>query len=339
LQEQTVLSRNPVFLALLAAGTVFLALVSLSMGRFGVPLSAIPRILFHPDLVDNPVFSTVILNVRVPRVLAALLVGASLAVAGSSYQALFRNPMVSPDILGASAGSGFGACLAILLGQSFFTVQLTAFCFGLLSVLVSWAIARAVSGANSGTLSLVLTGMVVSSLFTAFISITKYLADPESKLPAITFWLMGGLSSVKSEDLLFAALPMLLGIIPLLALRWRLNVLSFGDDEARSLGVNTGRLRLAVIVSSTLLTSSAVSVAGMVGWVGLVVPHLARMLVGPDCRMLIPVSLFIGAGFMLVVDDIARCLFPLELPLGILTALVGAPFFLVLLVRGRKGWV
>lgn len=348
MQERRGSASVPVIVTLLLAGTFFLVLVSLSLGRFYVPVTKIPVILGKslfaifgwtvPSTNIDPVMETVIMNIRLPRILAALFVGAALSVAGCSYQSLFRNPMVSPDILGASSGAGFGAALAILISLPFAMVQLSSFCFGLGAVLISWAVARAVDRGNSGTLALVLTGMVVSSLFSAFISITKFLADPNSKLPAITFWLMGGLSSVKAGDFLMAAIPMTLGMVPLFALRWRLNVLSFGEDEARTLGVNTGRLRFVVIVCSTLLSSAAVSIAGMVGWVGLVVPHLARMLVGPDCKILIPVSLLIGASFMLGVDDLARCLFSLELPLSILTALVGAPFFLILLMRGRKGW-
>lgn len=345
-------NRATIVYTTLAAFTALLILASISMGRYWVPVNFIPGIvtkalfgLLHLDFggtIAEPVMETVVMNIRLPRILAALAVGAALAGAGCSYQSLFRNPMVSPDILGASSGAGFGAAVAILCSQSFAMVQLSSFAFGLAAVIVSWAISRAVdrSGeAANGALSLVLTGMVVSSLFSAFISITKFLADPDSKLPAITFWLMGGLSAVKETDILRALIPMAAGIIPLFALRWRLNVLSFGEDEARALGINTGRLRLAIIVSSTLLTSAAVSIVGMVGWVGLVVPHLARMLVGPDCRSLLPVSAILGASFMLAVDDIARCLFPLEIPLGILTAIVGAPFFLALLVRGRKGWV
>jgi len=344
-------SNKGILISVLLVGAILLTITSISLGRYWVPIGVIPEILrkalfafFRLDVSGisiEPVMETVVLNIRLPRILAALAVGAALAGAGCSYQSLFRNPMVSPDILGASSGAGFGAAVAILCSRSFAVIQLSSFCFGLAAVLVSWAISRAVDhsgGGSGGTLSLVLTGMVVSSLCSAFISITKFLADPDSKLPAITFWLMGGLSSVKGNDVLLALIPMAAGMIPLVALRWRLNVLSFGEDEARALGINTGRLRLAIIVSSTLLTSAAVSVVGMVGWVGLVVPHLARMLVGPDCRTLLPVSAILGASFMLAVDDIARCLFPLEIPLGILTALVGAPFFLVLLVRGRKGW-
>jgi iron complex transport system permease protein len=317
-------------------------LLSLSVGRYSIPLGDLTQILtgplFNKESSSSATMKTVVFNVRIPRICAALLVGLALAGAGTAYQALFRNPMVSPDILGASSGAGFGAAFAILSSFPAGLIQLSAFLCGLMAVLVTWIVGSTVSRGNSATLALVLTGMVVSSLFTAFISMTKFVADPYNKLPAITFWLMGGLSSIGYSELTLAGIPILAGLVPLAAVRWRLNVLSFGDEEARALGVNTKVLRLLVIVCSTLLSSAAVSAAGMVGWVGLVVPHLARMLVGPDCRILLPTSLLLGAGFLLLVDDIARCAFAMEIPLGILTALAGAPFFLLLIARGRKGW-
>jgi len=327
-------------LVLLVLGLV---LVSLSMGRFAIPLGDLVQILtghpLDPGYSPPAVLETVVFNVRIPRILAALFVGLALAVAGTAYQALFRNPMVSPDILGASSGAGFGAALAILLSFPAGWISLSSFLFGLAAVGLTWSLGSLVARGNNATLVLVLTGMVVASLFAAFISMTKFVADPYNKLPAITFWLMGGLSSIGYGDLVLSVVPLVLGLVPLVAVRWRLNVLTFGEEEALALGVNTKSLRLVVIVCSTLLTSAAVSMAGMVGWVGLVVPHLARMLVGPDCRVLLPASLLLGAGFLLGVDDIARCAFAMEIPLGILTALAGAPFFLFLLARGRKGWV
>jgi len=323
-------------------GLVFITLVSLGLGRYSIALPDLLGVLFKPIFGfegDWPqAMLTVVYNVRIPRIAAALLVGAALAAAGTAYQSLFRNPMVSPDILGSSSGAGFGAAVAILLSVPAGFIQVSSFAFGLGAVALAWFIASFVSRDGSATLVLVLAGMVVSSLFSAFTSMTKYLADPYSKLPAITFWLMGGLSSVGSQDLLTAIIPMLMGLIPLLAIRWRLNVLAFGDEEAKAMGINTKYLRLLVIVCSTLLTSSAVSIAGLVGWVGLVVPHLARMMFGPDCRILLPASVLLGAGFMLLVDDIARCAFPMEIPLGILTSLLGAPFFIFLLLQGKKGW-
>lgn len=283
---------------------------------------------------------TIFFQVRVVRILAAVMIGAALAMAGSAYQGIFRNPMVSPDILGASSGAGFGAALAISLGINAFGVQVMAFLFGILAVMFAYLLSLAIGRRGGGmTLILVLTGMITSSLFTAFISIVKLLGDPYDTLPAITFWLMGGLSYVTSSDLLIMLLPFALGGGTLILLRWRLNVLSLGDEEAGALGVNTMQLRTIVILCATLLSTSAVAVGGMIGWVGLIVPHFTRMLVGPDYHRLLPTAMFIGAIFLLLVDDVARSLFALELPLGILTAVLGAPFFLVLLFRGNRGFL
>lgn len=322
--------------------TLLAAILSAGWGRYGLnPREVIGTLLGlgATDSADGEVMRTVLWQVRLPRVFSAFLTGMALSVAGTAYQALFRNPMVSPDILGASSGAGFGAALGILAGAPLAVIQAGAFLTGLAAVFLAWGVASLVGRGHAPILALVLAGMVVSSLGTSFTSLAKFVADPYSKLPAITFWLMGGLSGVTLPDLSMATVPVLLGLVPLFLLRWRLNVLAFGDDEARSLGVNTGRLRLVVIVCATLMTSAAVSMAGMVGWVGLVIPHLARMLVGPDCRRLLPASALMGGTFLLVVDDIARCAMEMEVPLGILTALVGAPFFLILLLKGRKGWV
>ena len=276
--------------------------------------------------------------VRMPRIVAAVLVGGALAAAGAAYQALFRNPMVSPDLLGASGGAGVGAALGILLSWSSAAVQLSAFALGLGAVLVTYAVGTVVGRGRESTLTLVLTGIVVSSLASALISLTKYVADPDDKLPQITFWLLGGLDTVRIPALLWLGVPILVGAVPLLVLRWRLNVLSFGDDEASSLGVDPRVVKAFVIVGATLLTAASVAAAGMVGWVGLVVPHAARLLVGPDARRALPVSALLGAIFLLVVDDLVRTVLPTEVPLGILTALVGAPFFLLLLARGGRAW-
>lgn len=317
-------------------------LVSFLLGRFDIGVLELLRLLAvpftgpHAGVADST--ATVVYSVRVPRIGAAVLVGAALAVSGSAYQGLFRNPMVSPDILGTAAGAGLGATLAILADMPPLAIQFAAFVCGLLAVGLTWTIAATVARGTHAALVLVLSGMVVASLFMACISIAKYLADPFAKLPAITFWLMGGLASVGLGDLRLALLPAVVGFIPLVLLRWRINVLSFGEEEARALGIDTTRLRLAVVVCTTLLTSAAVSLAGMVGWVGLVVPHLARMLVGPDYRQLLPASLLLGGVFMLGVDNVARTAFAMEIPLGILTSLVGAPFFIALLLRGKLHW-
>lgn len=315
-------------------------LLALTVGRYGLSgaelWAAVSGDVSSPD---NAIAHTILWQVRLPRILAAMLVGGALALSGATYQGLFRNPMVSPDILGASAGAAFGAALAILWSRSFVEVQLMAFTCGLAAVAATTLISRLIGRGRDPMLLLVLTGMVVSTLFAAFISMVKFVADPYSKLPAITFWLMGGLSSVDGGDIQRLLLPLLIGAVPLLLLRWRLDVLSFGEEEAQALGLNTRRLRLTFILAATLLTAASVSVCGMVGWVGLIIPHLTRLLVGPNHSRLLPAALLVGSTFLLLVDTLARCLFALEIPLGILTAIVGAPFFLGLLLRGGRGWL
>jgi iron complex transport system permease protein len=280
----------------------------------------------------------VIFQVRLPRVAAALLVGAALAMAGATYQGMFRNPLVSPDILGVSSGAGFGAVLAIFLALPAFAIQISSFVGGLVAVAVVYSIARAVRSVHEEVLVLVLAGIIIGTLFGAGVSLLTYLADPYDQLPAITFWLLGSLAATRPEDL-WAALPsLLLGLIPLVLLRWRVNLMSLGDEEAQALGVDTRMVRLALIVSATLMSAAAVSLAGMVGWVGLVVPHLARMLVGPNYSRLLPASMVLGAGYLLLVDTLARTAAEIEIPLGVLNAVVGAPFFLWLLARSRRSW-
>ena len=280
---------------------------------------------------------TVLLEIRLPRILAAALAGAALAAAGAAYQGLFRNPLVSPDILGVSTGAGLGAVVGIFLSLPVAAIQLFAFAGGLATVALVYAISAAVRG-REPTLVLVLAGVVVGSLAGAAISLLKVLSDPYDQLPAITFWLLGSLASIRKADVL-AALPLvLLGLVPLILLRWRINVLSLGDEEAKALGVEAGRLRLVVIAAATLVTSSVVAISGVIGWVGLVIPHIARMLVGPDFSRLLPASMLLGAGYLVLVDTLARSIARVETPLGILTAMIGAPFFLWLLARGRDGW-
>ena len=279
---------------------------------------------------------TVVFRIRLPRLIAAMLVGGGLAIAGASFQGLFRNPLVSPDILGVSAGAGFGAAVGILLSGNPTVIQVSAFVFGILAVAVTYGIGRAVG--KGSTLVLVLGGIIVGSLFSAFISLTKYIAAPYNTLPAIVFWLMGSLSAVSNTDIVAVAPPILLGALCLYLVRWRINLLAVGEEEARALGVDTKRMTVVLIIASTVITASAVCISGIIGWVGLVVPHIGRMLVGPDFRKLIPVSAILGASFLLVVDDIARTLTAAEIPLGILTALIGAPFFAYLLAQKKVGW-
>jgi ABC-type Fe3+-siderophore transport system, permease component len=318
-------------------------LISFTIGRYGIPFHELLNIFLSKILSLNKTWSDtaeiVLFNVRFPRVLAAMIIGSGLSLSGATYQGLFKNPMVSPDLLGASAGAGFGAAIAILLSFNSIEIQISAFLFGIGAVMLTYFISTIIGRNNNAILVLVLTGMVVSTLFSSFISMIKYVADPYSKLPAITFWLMGGLSSISSKDVLILAIITLLGALPLYLIRWKLNVLSFGEEEANALGVDTFKIRILVIFSSTLMTAAAVSISGIIGWVGLIIPHFARLVVGPNYKVLIPASMLIGSIYLLIVDDIARSLFSMELPIGILTSLLGAPFFIFMLIRGKKGWI
>jgi iron complex transport system permease protein len=276
-------------------------------------------------------------KIRFPRTMAALLIGAALSVSGATYQGIFRNPLVSPDILGAAAGASFGAALAILLGLGKIWLQCFAFGFGLAGVAIAYVIGVRFSGRmRESTVTLVLCGMVVTAIFSALISLVKLAADPYDELPTIVFWLMGGLTYAAKEDVLIMLAPLLAGGGLLFLMRFRINILSLSDEEISAIGVNAEQSRRVVILCATLLTSGSVAVGGMIAWVGLIVPHIARLITGPDYRKLLPASLLIGAIFLLAVDDFARTLFAIELPLGVLTALVGAPMFLGLLARSGR---
>lgn len=285
----------------------------------------------------NQQMATALMNIRLPRILVVMLVGAALAVAGASYQGMFKNPLVSPDILGASAGASFGACLALLFDMSNAMVQLFAFVGAMVAVGGAVWMNKMVNKYDA-LLGLVLGGMLVTTLFQSFTSLVKFMADANDKLPAITFWLMGSFSRIDQMDLVMIVVPMLAGFGLLMLERWKLNVLSFGEEEARSLGVNTARVRLVVIFASTLIVACSVAVAGIVGWVGLVIPHLARSIVGPNYKVLLPTFMFIGAGYLLIVDDLCRLLASTEIPIGILTAIIGVPFFIFIFRHNIKGW-
>lgn len=316
--------------ALLAAASAALAL-----GRYPVPLSALAGL----GTLD-PAMATVLWNVRLPRVLAAMLVGAALAGAGSAFQGMFRNPLASPDLLGVSVGASLGAVLGIFFGLPVVGVQAAAFLGGLGAVAAVALLMGAVRHGAGGdpVLLLVLAGIALGALLGAAISLLKVLADPYNQLPAITFWLLGSLSAVTRGDLAAAAVPAGAGLLLLFVLRWRLNLLTLGEDEARALGAPTGRLRGAAILGATLATAAVTALAGAVGWVGLVIPHAARLLGGPDLRRLVPLSMLLGAAFLLAVDTLARNAARIEIPLGILTAAVGTPVFLLLVARrGREG--
>ena len=320
----------------MASALLALFLLSFVAGRYGVPLGQVVRILLSGMLpleqtwTDN--MAIAVLNVRLPRILLACLVGCGLSAAGTGYQTVFQNPMAAPDILGASSGACFGAALAILTGQGAVMITVFAFLASLLSVALVYLVGNHTRG--NRVVNLLLAGIMVGSLFSACTSYIKLVADPTNQLPQITYWLMGSLSGTRMGTVKFAAVCMAVGLVPLLLLRWRMNLLTLSPDEARAMGVHTDRLRLAVILSSTVLTAAAVSVSGMIGWVGLVIPHLSRRIVGSDCRRLMPMSCLFGAAFLLLVDNMARCLTATEIPIGILTAFVGAPFFIYLMVKG-----
>ena len=329
----------------LGLGLLVLFLISFSLGRYGVPPVQVVKILFTRFVelfagrgalsrTWTEQMETVVVNIRLPRILMACMVGCSLAAAGTAFQGVFHNPMASPDILGASSGAAFGAALAILLGASSRTITLSAFGFGLVTVGLVMLVARRAPGAR--LINLILAGIMLSSLFNAGTSYIKLVADPSNQLPQITYWLMGSLSGTRLPDIPLAFLPMVVGLLPLFLLRWQLNLLSLGESEARSLGVNTNRVRLILLLSATLITAASVSFSGMIGWVGLVVPHLCRKLAGSDHRYLMPASFLCGAAFLLLVDDVSRNLLAVEIPIGILTALMGAPFFLYLITRKEE---
>jgi iron complex transport system permease protein len=322
--------RRPVILINVGLAVLLLIMLVLSsaVGRYAVSWSDL--FAFDETTVE------VLLFLRLPRIATAALVGAALAGAGSAYQGIFRNPMVSPDLLGASAGAGFGAALGILLSFGGAFVEVSAFIGGLVAVGITYFLASVIGRSMRGVLVLVLSGMVIGNLFQAFVSAVKFVADPNSQLPEITFWLMGELSAVRAGDLLWLAIAALIGGVGLFFLRWKINVMSNGDDEASTLGIEVKRVRLAVVAFATLLTSASVAVAGMVGWVGLIVPHLARFLVGSDQRVLMPASMLLGATFLLLVDDLCRFLYTTEIPLSILTSIIGAPLFIYLIARQRK---
>lgn len=316
-----------------------LLLLAFSAGQFPVRpaalLHAIGWQLFGIGEPSAPAVQAALWHIRLPRVLAAMLIGAVLSAAGAAYQAMFRNPLVSPDILGVSAGAGLGASLGLFLGLPMLLVQGIAFTGGLGAVGLVCLVAALVRR-HDPVLVLVLAGVAVSALLGAGISLLKLLADPYTQLPSITFWLLGGLNAVVIDDLKVTAPLLLIGLLPLVLLRWRVNLLGLGDEEASALGVAVTPLRWTLIAAATLCTAAAVSLAGIIGWVGLVVPHIARLLVGADFRRLLPASLLLGASFLLAADTLARTLAPIELPLGILTAFVGVPCFLLVLARSER---
>ena len=329
----------PILTIMTLALLIVLLVVALSVGRFAISPAELVAIIWAKLSGGThrlpAAFDVVIFEIRIPRAIAAVLIGGALAAAGAVYQNLFRNPLVSPDVLGVSSGAALGAVLAIFLSLPVAAVQGLAFAGGLIAVAGVVLIGNMVRG-HDPILTLVLTGVVVGTLLGAGIAMIKYLADPYNQLPAITFWMLGGLSSIAPGDLAVALPLVLAGLIPIYLLRWRMNVLSLSDDEARALGVNVARLRVILITCATLITAAAVAISGIIGWIGLLIPHAARLLVGPEFARVLPLSMLFGACFLLTVDTVARIAASIELPPGVLTALIGAPLFLWLLAASSS---
>ena len=277
---------------------------------------------------------TIFWNIRLPRILSAVFIGASLSTAGAAYQGMFRNPLVSPDILGVSSGASLGAAFAILFGASNWLIQLSAFAGGTAAVAASYLISR--RSVHSITLSLVLTGSMIMALCNAGVTMIKYVADPNDVLQQITFWLMGSLTKTDTRSFLWSLIPMSAGLVIIFLLRWRINLLTLDEEEAKSLGINIRLYRLILIAASTLLSAASVCLGGLIGWIGLMIPHMARALVGADYGRLIPASAMLGATYLVLMDDLARSLLSMELPLGVVTSIMGAPFFVSLIIQKKE---
>ena len=313
---------------------------SFLLGRYPISPVELVKILFSKIFPISPTWDpqleTVLFQIRLPRVFMAALIGGGLSCAGAVYQGIFQNPLVSPDVLGVSSGTGFGAALGLLLGFTYQAVSASALFFGLLAVFVVYLISRKVK--SNPTLALVLAGILISSLFSSSISLVKLVADTDNVLPVITYWLMGSLASIRTDDVLFAAPLIILGLVPLYLFRWQMNIATLGDDEAKCIGIPIQKVRFLVIFCATLITAAAVSVSGMIGWIGLIIPHLGRILVENDYRKLFPASFLLGSSFLVVTDNCARLLSTNEIPIGILTAFIGVPIFLYLILKKESNF-
>lgn len=328
------------FILFLSLGVLLILslLLAICTGKYAISPGELVQIIGNrvAGSTDGPLHqaAVILFHVRFPRIAAALLIGAALSTAGLCFQGVFQNPMVSPDVLGASSGAAFGAALGILLNWSYTTTTILSFGLGLLSIFLVMVCARLMG--EHPLLGLVLCGIMVSSIFSSATSLVKLAADPNDTLPAITYWLMGSLASVSKKDVVFVLVPVLIGLIPIVLLRWRMNVLTLGDEEAQALGTDARKLRSVIILCATLLTAACVSISGMIGWIGLVIPHFVRMLAGFDYRRLVFASILLGGSYLLLVDTAARTLTSSEIPLGILTSFFGAPFFIFLMIRENK---
>ncbi len=328
-----------VVLTALVVGLIVCILGSVVLGRYPIGLKEMGGILLSRfveiERFWQPVQESLLMQHRLPRILLACMVGCCLATAGAAYQGVFQNPMAAPDILGASSGAAFGAALAILLHMGSGMIVIMAFACSIITVAVVIYVGNHTKGKR--VTSLVLAGIMISSLVSSGTSFIKMVADPSDQLPAITYWLMGSLNGSCPQDVLLAAIPMLAGLVPLYLLRWRINILTLGDDEAQTMGVNAKRLRVIVILCATLITAASVAVSGVIGWIGLVIPHLTRRMVGNNYKQLLPATMLFGAIFLLLVDDLSRNMLATEIPIGILTSFIGAPFFIYLISKdGEK---
>ncbi len=324
------MKKTPIFLAF---GVILVLFLSLSMGQFGVSYEKIFFILFHP-FKSGDLANEIIWKIRMPRILLAFFAGSALSLAGASLQGLFHNPLVDPHIIGVSSGAAFGGALAILFGLSSIYLLGLAFVFGFLALILVYSLASIFEGDRR--LMLILSGIILAGVFTALVSLVQYLADTEEILPNIVFWLLGSFATSSWHKLLLLFIPVFIFGILLLKLRWRVNILSLEEQDANSLGLNVKNLRRFILLICAILTAAQVSVSGNIAWVGLVVPHLARLLVGPSHEKLLPYSFVLGGIFMVLVDDLARSITSTEIPIGIITALFGAPIFVFLLVYKQK---
>lgn len=327
-------------LLILALLPLILLIVSLCIGRYYVnPQTTFSLLLsnfFPVESIWEPIEELIILKVRLPRVLMALIIGAGLSVSGTAFQSIFGNPLVSPHVLGVSAGAGFGAALGILLSSNVFVIQIMALAFGIGAVMITYLISQRKKA--STLFMLVLSGVITGAFFTALISLIKYAADPDDKLPEIVYWLMGSLTGTSINDVIISSPFIIGGMIILVLLRWKINILSLSEEEARSLGIDITKYRLIIIGASTIITAVSVALCGIVGWIGLVIPHVGRMIVGNDHKVLIPASIFLGGFYLLLIDNMSRILTSAEIPLSILTAVIGAPFFAYLLRKTGGRW-
>ena len=338
------MSKPTKYLIISALLLIGVATLSLLWGQYPIDLATFIEYLHFKFLgngnIDNSTFAlidNIILQIRLPRVLLAILIGAALATSGAVFQAMFVNPLVSPGILGVLAGASFGAALGMLISQQWYLVQIFAFTFGFIAVALAIFIGSMVTNSRS-TVMLVLGGVISGSLFTSLLSIVKYVADPYSTLPAIVYWLMGSLSMAQLHEVLLVAVPISLSILGMIFMSKYFDLMSLGDEEAKALGINVKLIRIIAIILATLASSLSVVMAGIIGWVGLIIPHIIRMAFGPSHRLLIPLSAIVGAAFLLLADSVSRLALNVEIPIGILTSIIGIPIFIVVLKNARAAW-